>query len=122
MTIPAPNSISPRVCRSKTGALNTACHQRRARELRRQAIQQWIDALARLVMRCWRAVAQCVRSWAAQRELAALDERTLHDLGLTHGDLPAIADGSFYIDETRRQRSIDKTPHDTSTSTKRDKQ
>lgn len=122
MTIPTPDNISPRACRSKTGAQNAACHERRARELRRQAIQQWLNALTRLLMRCWRAMGQGLRTWAAQRELAALDERTLHDLGLTHGDLPAIADGSFYIDETRRQRSIDKTPHDTSTSTKRDKQ
>jgi uncharacterized protein YjiS (DUF1127 family) len=56
--------------------------------------------LARIVAG-WRA-AQARRS--ARREIAALDQAALRDLGLGCGDLMALDTGRFSVDSTRRQR------------------
>ncbi|MDP1680146.1 MAG: branched-chain-amino-acid transaminase [Burkholderiales bacterium] len=108
MTLLAPDTLSPHICRSETGALDIPCHERRARRLRAQAIQQWLDGLGHLLLRFWNCLRDCARSIATRRELAALDQRTLKDIGLAPADLPAVADGSFLEDATRRQRAL---PH-----------
>lgn len=117
MTLPAPDTHSQHICRSETGALNMTCHERRARRLRAQATQQWLNGLGHLLLRFWNCLRDCARRMAIRRELATLDKRTLKDIGLAPADLPAIADGSFLADNTRRQRSIGRclrltsTPH-----------
>jgi uncharacterized protein YjiS (DUF1127 family) len=49
--------------------------------------------------RAWRDAASWLRRrrqyHAAVRELAALDERMLKDIGITRGDIPAVARGQF---------------------------
>lgn len=108
MTLPAPDTHSQHICRSETGALNMTCHERRARRLRAQATQQWLNGLGHLLLRFWNCLRDCARSIANRRELAAIDQRTLKDIGLAPADLPAVADGSFLVDTTRRQRAL---PH-----------
>ncbi|MEK6662900.1 MAG: branched-chain-amino-acid transaminase [Pseudomonadota bacterium] len=108
MNTPAPDTISPRICRSETGALNMLCHERRARRLRAQAFQQWLNGLGHLLLLLWNGLRDCARGIATRRELAALDQRTLKDIGLAPADFPAVADGSFIEDATRRQRAL---PH-----------
>lgn len=41
----------------------------------------------------WRSVATWVQRDAVYRELAALDERGLKDIGITRGDIPAVVAG-----------------------------
>lgn len=61
-----------------------------------------------LLLRFWNFLRDCVRSSAIRRELAALDRRTLQDIGLAPSDLPAVAEGRFIADASRRQRAL---PH-----------
>ena len=47
------------------------------------------------VCRLWRGFAAWVERDAVYRELAALDERGLKDIGITRGDIPGIVEGTF---------------------------
>ena len=98
------NTVAPSICRTETGALNIGCYERQARQLRAQTIHRWLDAGLRLLARAVRYGAACARRAAARRELGALDQHALKDLGLGPGDLPAIVSGDFLADPTRRQR------------------
>ena len=50
------------------------------------------------VCRLWQGFAAWVERDAVYRELAALDERGLKDIGITRGDIPGIVDGTFFRD------------------------
>ena len=79
-----------------------------ARTGRVPARQSWLNIFSHLPLRFWNCLRSCVRSSAIRRELATLDQRTLQDIGLVPADLPAVADGSFIADASRRQRAL---PH-----------
>ncbi len=110
MTTPAPDPTAPAVCRTTTGAVNLACHERRARQLRAQAMREGLRNLLQLLGTAWQCMKICAARNARQRELSELDDHALQDLGLAHSDLAAIASGAFFVDPTRRQRA---TPHTT---------
>jgi uncharacterized protein YjiS (DUF1127 family) len=60
-------------------------------------------------MRLWlrRLVGRVAGFWrrrALEAELHTLDERSLHDIGIARGDIPAIVSGDYAHDESRRQR------------------
>lgn len=44
----------------------------------------------------WRGIATWYRRDALYRELAALDERGLKDIGITRSDIPAVMAGKFW--------------------------
>ena len=69
-------------------------HQPRARPRRRDAVRVLNDAGSRLVAtyREWRRRAH------DRAELAALDERTLNDIGLTRADAEFLANKPFWRD------------------------
>ena len=50
------------------------------------------------VCRLWQGFAAWVERDAVYRELAALDERGLKDIGITRGDIPGIVEGTFFGD------------------------
>jgi len=64
--------------------------------------QSLLSILWHLPQRFW----NCLRGRAIQRELSTLDQRTRKDIGLVSADFPALADGSFFVDASRRQRAL----------------
>jgi len=58
-----------------------------------------VDGFAHAAKRIWAWVSAPVRAFfqreLVMRELTALDERSLHDIGLTRSDLPAVAHGMY---------------------------
>jgi len=46
------------------------------------------------------------RRRAVEAELNGLEERTLHDIGISNSDIPSIASQTYFRDETRRQRDV----------------
>lgn len=105
MTSQIENTVAPHPHRTESGALNIRHYERRARRLRAQTMNDWLDAGLGLVARMVRRVVACARRVAARRELGALDRHALKDLGLGQGDLPSIVSGDFVADPTRRQRA-----------------
>lgn len=81
------------------GVIDFAYYEQRARKLRARWMRSWLHGVVDRVAAFWRR-----RATAAK--LYALDERTLRDIGITRGDIPAIASGAFFQDETRRQRDV----------------
>lgn len=67
----------------------------RARQLRSQYLNSLIDRFIRF----W-------RRRSVHLELESLDERTLHDIGIARYEIPAIANGTYFQDTTRRQRGL----------------
>ena len=98
MTTPAPDTTTPRVRSTASGAIRTACRERNAR-------QEWLNRLLQLLDTPWQCVKRRAARIARQRELSALDDRALKDLAISRNDLAAIANGAFFVDPTRRQRS-----------------
>lgn len=118
MTTPVPDIPAPR-CRTATGALDIACYEREARRLRAQFMHVFISRLLLLLGTAWRQVKTCFSRLTRQRELNALDDHALRDLGLDRGDLSAIASGAFFDDASRRQRGVPKTIPSNVTRTKK---
>lgn len=54
-----------------------------------------LGSLAVLITKLAHSVAQAIRYRRTYAELAQLDDRTLADLGITRGDIPAIASGIY---------------------------
>ena len=50
------------------------------------------------VCRLWQGLAVWVERDAVYRELAALDERGLKDIGITRGDIHGVVNGTFFCD------------------------
>ena len=117
MTTPEPDTSAPR-CRTATGALDIACYERQARQLRAQFMHARLSRLLLLLGTAWRQVKTRFRRLARQRELNALDDHALRDLGLDRSDLSAIASGAFFADASRRQRGVPKTHPSKVTQTK----
>lgn len=80
----------------------------RARKLRARYIRHGLRRIAIAVMRRARDVGRWfderAHRRAALRELATLDARALADIGITRGDINAIASGAFNRDGTRQHR------------------
>lgn len=88
---------SKRVRRTPDGSIDVRYYERRARRLR----ARWVRSCA---VRLWRRMVDAFRRSAVIRELNALDERTLRDIGIGRADIDAIASGDFCRDPSRRQR------------------
>jgi uncharacterized protein YjiS (DUF1127 family) len=70
---------------------------RQSRILRARELRSWLRGLTALVAGYW-------RRRAVEAELYSLDNRGLRDIGIGRGDIPAIADGAYFQDDSRRQR------------------
>ena len=103
MTTHEPDTPAP-ICRTATGASDIACYERQARQLRAQFMRAGLSHLLLLLGIAWRHVKIGFKRHARQRELNALDDHALRDLGLDRSDLSAIASGAFFDDTSRRQR------------------
>lgn len=86
-----------RVRRTPEGSLDVGYYERRGRRLR----ARWLSSCFR---RLWRRMVDACRRRAVINELSALDERTLHDIGIVRADIAAVARGDYARDATRRQR------------------
>lgn len=59
----------------------------------------------RVVLRAWRrGLVRWLRSHRVEAELAALDARMLRDIGITRTDVPRIASGAWFRDDSRDRR------------------
>lgn len=92
------NRSWPAIRRSGTGAIDIEYYERRAHDLRIQFMRYWLRNLIRRVTRFWQRP-------TTEAELNALDDRALHDIGISRSDIPAIASGIYFGDESRRQRA-----------------
>lgn len=109
MTTPTPDTSAPSICRTARGALDIACYERQARQLRAQFMLACLSRLLLLLDTAWRRVQHYAMRRARLRELSALDDHALKDLALDRSDLPAITSGAFFVDATRRQRLATQT-------------
>lgn len=95
--------------RTRSGAVDMEYYTRRARALRSETVGIGLGRfsawLGRLVHRL---VARIARR-RTRNELAALDRRTLQDLGISRNDIDAIASGDFFTDATRQQHARSQT-------------
>lgn len=85
------------VRRTSNGAIDVGYYERCAVRLRSRFMRTWIQNCFASIFRLW-----CKRK--TEHELRALDERSLHDMGVSACDIPAIVDGSFSTDTSRRMR------------------
>jgi uncharacterized protein YjiS (DUF1127 family) len=85
------------VRRHGSRAIDLDHYKMRLRKLRSRWMRRQLRGLFNRAARLWR------RS-EIEAELSALDKRMLHDMGITAGDILAIARGSFVRDDSRRQR------------------
>jgi uncharacterized protein YjiS (DUF1127 family)/ketosteroid isomerase-like protein len=92
---PADNNEPDPVRRKRDGVIDIAYYVHRAGRLRTRWMRRLIGRIAHFRQRR-----------AAEAELHALDARTLHDIGIAPGDIPAIASGVYFRDDGRRQRGI----------------
>jgi uncharacterized protein YjiS (DUF1127 family)/ketosteroid isomerase-like protein len=93
----ADKSTWPEIRRVGNGAIDIEYYEQRARLLRSRFIQRWMRILIRRLARLWRRV-------STETELNALDDRALHDIGISRSDIPAIVSGKYFRDDSRRQR------------------
>jgi uncharacterized protein YjiS (DUF1127 family) len=94
---PEAGSAPVSVRRHGSGAIDLDHYKTRLRKLRTRWMRRQLRGLFSRVARLWR------RS-EIEAELSALDKRMLHDMGITSGDILAIARGNFARDDSRRQR------------------
>lgn len=85
------------VRRRSDGAIDIAYYEGRMRRLRARWMRMWLRRFVGRIGESWR------RRLAAA-ELYTLDEHALRDMGITRGDIPAIASGAYVRDESRRPR------------------
>lgn len=104
MKIHSPADTALAVKRTESGALDHEFYERRARQLRAEAVHAWIGTIAAFSAKAWKRIESGARRAATQRSLNTLDARALKDIGLTSGDVTAVASGEFFVDPTRRQR------------------
>lgn len=90
--------------RTAGGGIDMHHYERRARRLRARAMTRWAKRVLRALVQGWMQLRERIR---VQRELSSLDERALRDIGLSPGDIPAVASGRFTHDPTRRRRQND---------------
>jgi uncharacterized protein YjiS (DUF1127 family) len=74
---------------------------RAAAPVRRAAVR----ALRRQLQRAAAAWREYRRRHRLEQELRGLDRRQLADIGLTRGDVPAVIDGSYFRDSSRRRHA-----------------
>lgn len=98
------NTRSTDIRRTAGGALDAAYYEREARKLRARTIRLVLRRTRRWAVMWLRAIGTRMKARAARRELLEWDARALRDIGLSHGDLPAVASGEFVRDSSRRQR------------------
>lgn len=80
-------------------AIDFAYYARRARKLRTRWIRHWLLGLIG-------RIDGCMRQRGLKTALYALDDRSLQDIGISHGDIDAIVSGAYVLDETRRRRGV----------------
>jgi uncharacterized protein YjiS (DUF1127 family) len=98
-TDPDRTSNTRHIRRDSGGAIDIAFYTKRAEALRARWLRRWLRTL----------IARGAGWWArqvARKELSALDERSLKDIGITRTDIPAIISGAFLKDPSRIGRSV----------------
>ncbi len=95
--------------RTASGTLDTDYYHRRARTERADFLRAVLSCIARCGWRAWGCIKTKLEGQAARRELSALSTRELKDLGLTRGDLDALASGTYFADPTRCARSRERS-------------
>ena len=76
--------------------------RRRRAVVMRRALRAALRALARQLKRAGSAWQEYRCRHRLEQELRVLDRRQLADIGLTRSDLPAVVDGSYFRDTSRR--------------------
>lgn len=76
-------------------AVDIARIEAEAYALRAEAIAKAARAGARYVARLFAAIGNARRMDAMYRELSAMTDRELRDMGLTRSDIPAVVAGTF---------------------------
>jgi uncharacterized protein YjiS (DUF1127 family)/ketosteroid isomerase-like protein len=90
-------ATQPAIRRVGNGSIDIGYYARRAHALRSRFMRAWLRNLVRRMVRYW-------QRHMAEAELDALDDRALHDIGISRSDIPAIASKFYFRDESRRQR------------------
>lgn len=70
-----------------------------------QALHAWLDTLMQFAIYLKRRIRNHADYANTMRELNALDDRTLQELGINRNDFEAIARGRYLTDATRLQRN-----------------
>lgn len=65
-------------------------------QLEMEARRMRARAIAVFLAGCWTALTAGLRRKAAEAELRSLDDRTLHDMGLSRSTIPAAVAGQVY--------------------------
>lgn len=100
-TDPDRMSNTRHIRRDRGGAIDIAYYTKRAEALRARWLRRWLRTL----------ITRGAGWWArqvARKELGALDDRSLKDIGITRTDIPAIISGAFFEDPSRIGRSVGK--------------
>ncbi|MBD3816848.1 MAG: nuclear transport factor 2 family protein [Halothiobacillus sp.] len=87
----------PSIRRTGNGTIDSGYYERRARALRSRFMRVWLRNLLCQLARLWQRRTK-------EAELNALDDRALHDIGISRSDIPAIASGLYFLDKSRRLR------------------
>jgi uncharacterized protein YjiS (DUF1127 family) len=90
--------------RTASGAIDTDYYQRRARAARADFLRAALSCIARCGLRAWRCIETKMAAQAIRRELAALSERELKDIGLARSEIDTVASGAYFADPTRYPR------------------
>jgi len=118
---PAAASATFRAVRRPRGGADFAYYEARARRLRAETVGRALAAARRGVGRTAGRLAGAARRWqqarAAERELSALDDRMLCDIGLTRAEIGAAVRGKlkpshreWAAPRLRRMAVADRTP------------
>ncbi|HEX6956959.1 MAG TPA: DUF1127 domain-containing protein [Ferrovibrio sp.] len=65
-------------------------------QLEMEARRMRARAIAAFLAGCWKALTAGLRRRAAEAELRSLDDRTLHDMGLSRSSIPAAVAGEIH--------------------------
>jgi uncharacterized protein YjiS (DUF1127 family) len=91
--------------RSANGAVDIDYYRAHANRLRAAAMHEALKDLAAGLAKLAQRAGAAIHAWrqrrAAYRELSALDAQALHDIGISRGEIEAVANGGFGGDSSR---------------------
>lgn len=79
---------------------------RQADIMRGEALAQMGRHVAAFVRKLRANIAQAFEQSRTMRELASLDDRELADIGISRGDIPAFAMGTFHVDRVKSKQDV----------------